>query len=222
MSQRFRRDGPRGEGLVGSFTFRRMSLGRKARGPRGKRLFGFKAHFRGPGDEVVELFFRAGSYAGVSPVEYGITNVCGLAPEDLLARYDFEIDVFAAGFEILAPRLAPLTRVTKWFLTGALVYGEQGAPIPPPVYRPGETYTFLGSGLVNAVATGRSAGVAAREGFPRAQHAAECHRLLRRPLYMARFLRMLERGLAEKLGWLVLAGLLFRATRLTTSRRAGR
>jgi hypothetical protein len=31
-------------------------------------------------------------------VEDGITNVCGLAPEDLLARYDFEIDAFAAGF----------------------------------------------------------------------------------------------------------------------------
>ena len=141
--------------------------GRKARGPRGKRLSGFKAHFRGSADDVVELFFRAGSYA-VSPVEYGITKVWGLAPEDLPARYDFEINAFAAGFEILAQRLVPLTRVTKWFLTGPLVYGEQGSPIPPRV-------------------------------------------------------RMaLERGLAEKLGWLVPAGLLFRATRLTTSGRAGR
>jgi hypothetical protein len=158
-------------------------------------------------------------------VEDGITNVFGLAPEDLLARYDFEIDDYAAGFEILAQRLAPLTRVTKWFLTGPLAYGEQGPPVLPDVYRAGDTFVFLdpflGSGLVNAVATGRSAGVGAR-GLPR-QHAAQCHRRLRRPLYMARFFRMaLERGLAEKLAWLVAAGLLFPATRMTTSGPAGR
>ena len=160
-------------------------------------------------------------------MEDGITNVCGLAPEDLLTRYDFEIDAFAAGFEILARRLAPLTRVMKWFLTGPLAYGEQGPSILPDVYRPGDTVAFLdaflGSGLVNAMSTGRSAWVAAARRLPPAQRAAECRRLLRRPLYMARFFRMaLERGVAEKLAWLLPVGLLFRVTRLTTSGPAGR
>jgi len=70
-------------------------------------------------------------------VEDGITNVCGLAPEGLLAHYDFESTNSPQEFEIPAGRLAPLTRVTKWFLTGPLAYGLHGL-IPSDVYRAGD------------------------------------------------------------------------------------
>jgi hypothetical protein len=154
-------------------------------------------------------------------VEDGITNVCGLAPEDLLAHYDFKSTNSPQGSRFLAGRLAPLTRVTKWFLTGPLAYGNHGL-IPSDVYRAGDTFAFLdpflGSGLVNAVATGRSAGVAAVRGLPPAstrRNATDC--CVGLFTWLGFFRTALERGLAEKFGWLMAAGLLFRATRLTTS-----
>src|SRR5947207_689323 len=52
--------------------------------PRGARLFGFKAHFEGPPNDAVELYFFQGVYVGVAPIEDGRTNVCGLGPEDFL------------------------------------------------------------------------------------------------------------------------------------------
>ncbi len=59
-----------------------LATGRKAIAPAGSnRLFGFKAHFTGPVDDAVELFFFDGCYVGVSSVEQGVTNVAGLAPE---------------------------------------------------------------------------------------------------------------------------------------------
>ena len=51
------------------------------------RLFGFKAHFRGPVSDAVELYFFDDFYVGVNPVEGGLTNVCGLGSEAGLRRY---------------------------------------------------------------------------------------------------------------------------------------
>jgi len=53
------------------------------------RLFGFKAHFEGPSTDAVELFFDGQGYVGVSGIEQGLTNVCGIARESLLRRYGF-------------------------------------------------------------------------------------------------------------------------------------
>jgi len=61
-----------------------VASGRRCVTAASDRLFGFKAHFSGPTDDMVELFFHAHGYAGVSCVEDGITNVCGIAPESLL------------------------------------------------------------------------------------------------------------------------------------------
>jgi flavin-dependent dehydrogenase len=49
-----------------------IAVGRRTGRPRrGRRLFGFKAHFEGPTDDAVELYFFDGIYVGVSPVEAG-------------------------------------------------------------------------------------------------------------------------------------------------------
>ncbi len=47
------------------------AYGRTAPLGRASRLFGFKAHFEGPCEDSVELFFDTESYAGVSGIEGG-------------------------------------------------------------------------------------------------------------------------------------------------------
>jgi len=63
-----------------------VACGRTQKPTRRDRLFGFKAHFDGPSDDAVELFFGLSGYIGVNPVEEGVTNVCGIAPESVLAH----------------------------------------------------------------------------------------------------------------------------------------
>src|SRR5579871_1495775 len=46
-----------------------LAHGRRSDARRGNRLFGFKAHFSGPVNDAVELFFFSGCYVGVNPVE---------------------------------------------------------------------------------------------------------------------------------------------------------
>jgi hypothetical protein len=70
--------------------------GRRSAASRGRRLFGYKAHFQGPANDAVELYFSRVGYMGVSAVEDNLTNVCGLAPEDVLRRYDFRINLNSA------------------------------------------------------------------------------------------------------------------------------
>src|ERR1035437_6464108 len=45
-----------------------LAGGRKSIGPTGNRLFGFKAHFSGPVNDDVELYFFQNCYVGVSAV----------------------------------------------------------------------------------------------------------------------------------------------------------
>src|SRR5262249_62286111 len=95
-----------------------LAHGRAGRASRGERLFGFKAHFRGPADDAVELFFGDRMYAGVSAVEDGATNVCGLAPESTLAAHGFTIDRLIESWTALERRVRPLERTMDWLVTG--------------------------------------------------------------------------------------------------------
>lgn len=196
-----------------------IASGRRAVAPRGNRLFGFKAHFQGPTDDAVELFFFKGGYAGVSAVECGVTNVCGLATEELLRRHGFQIDFLLLADRPLAERLAPLSRALKWLITGPLVFGdllrhhgESG------LYRAGDALAFIdpftGSGLLNALITGRLAGIAAARGVAVTEYLAACRRMLSRPLLTAAlFRRFLEYGLAEYVAPLAPALRLYEWTR---------
>src|SRR5258706_11492348 len=69
-----------------------VAHGRTAVAPEEDRMFGFKAHFSGPANDAVELFLVRDAYVGASAVEQGVTNVCGLARESLLAAHGFDID----------------------------------------------------------------------------------------------------------------------------------
>jgi flavin-dependent dehydrogenase len=72
---------------------------------RAHRNFGFKRHYRGPQPESIDLYsFRRG-YLGVSPIEGGETNVCGLVHESRLHQHKGRWDAFV---EMLRNEEAPL------------------------------------------------------------------------------------------------------------------
>jgi menaquinone-9 beta-reductase len=190
---------------------------RTTRTSRGQRLFGFKAHFEGPTDDAVELFFFERCYVGVSSIEAGKTNVCGLAPESFLSRFGFEYDGVVMQCRALSDRLQPLRRVTQWFSTGPLQYGQAFADAGH-AYPAGDALSFVdpftGSGLLAAVRSGAMAGKAAAIGQPVGDYLRECRASLRQPFQIAGVLRRaLEGGWAEKLAPLVPARLLFALTR---------
>jgi flavin-dependent dehydrogenase len=195
-----------------------VAHGRKASAPKGRRLFGFKAHFTGPCDDAVELFFASRCYAGVSAVEGGRTNVCGLAPEDVLAAADFDIDRLLRSIGPLRNRIEPLQPATGWFVTGPLVLQMRFQAAAPGVYVAGDALGFVdpftGSGILSALATGRLAGLAVARGLSADEHMRNCRRTLAVPSTMARFFRAaLGSGLADFLAPLAPGSLLFQLTR---------
>jgi flavin-dependent dehydrogenase len=190
---------------------------RSAPAQRGQRLFGFKAHFQGPRTDAVELYFFPGGYLGLTPIEEGRTNVCGLAPESVLARHGFEYDGLLGAFPHLRERTLPLSRLTDWFSTGPLQFGQAFADAAGH-FPAGDALSFVdpftGSGLLAAVKTGALAGRMAARGQSLAEYLDECRNTLSRPFSAARILRrIVDRGWAERLSALVPGRLLFHVTR---------
>lgn len=192
-----------------------IAHGRQKPAPKGERLFGFKAHFRGAVDEAVEMFFFDGCYAGVSPVEDGAVNVCGLAPEDLLRTSDFQPEaLFPEG---LRARLHPLERSFDWLITGPLVFHDEFRN-HATAYLAGDAMGFVdpftGSGILAAMRTGKLAGQNAARGVPVESYNAECGRILRRQYSVASMIRSaLGAGLAEGLARWIPGPMLYRLTR---------
>jgi flavin-dependent dehydrogenase len=182
---------------------------------RGRRLFGFKAHFEGPASDAVELFFFGPCYVGVSPIENGRTNVCGIAPENFLRRFGFDFDRVLRESPALAARIAPLTRVIDWLTTGPLQFEQNFAA---DSYLAGDALSFVdpftGSGLVAAVKTGALAGQAAAGATPTADYLKQCRKSLEKPFQFAAVFRAALRwGVAESLAPLVPSQFLFAWTR---------
>ena len=196
-----------------------LAIGRKAVTSTGNRLFGFKAHFKGPVNDAVEMFFFRRCYVGVSAIENGMTNICGIAPEGVLRAYDFNMDDLLTAWPPLASRTRPLSRVSRWFSVGPLVFSRLWDRSPGrDIYLAGDSLGFIdpftGLGLVTAVGTGRMAGLAAGRGSSVNEHLSRCRRMVRQPMYLAKILRaVLDAGLAEILGPLIPGRHLFRMTR---------
>lgn len=136
-----------------------VAYGRNPSPPRGERLFGFKAHFEGPSDDAVELFFDACGYVGVSGIEDHLTNVCGIARESVLQEHGFDFDEVIRRSPPLAERLAPLRRRMRWLVVAPLSFSF---PVMTNrgdhVYRAGDSLGFVdpftGSGILGALITG--------------------------------------------------------------------
>jgi menaquinone-9 beta-reductase len=187
---------------------------------RGERLFGFKAHYEGPVDDAVELFFFGSAYVGINCIEAGLTNVCGLAPERVLQSHGFEPESLMQGCESLQERLRPLQRRMKWMFTGPLSFrqnrGERGT------YLAGDALSFVdpftGSGLLCASITGTLAGVHAARGVPVSAHMQACRGAVGKPFLFASALRRIAASAwAERLVSFVPGRLLFDITRPQSS-----
>ncbi|TAJ24135.1 MAG: hypothetical protein EPO68_01960 [Planctomycetota bacterium] len=196
---------------------RRAGSGAGARS--GTRIFGFKAHHVGAAarasDDAVELYFFEGGYCGVSPIENGAINVCGLAPEALLRARGFRPDALFPP--ALVSRLRGLERSFDWLLTGPLdLHG--GLHARSDAYLAGDALSFVdpftGSGILAALLTGRLAGRAAARRLSHDRYHAECRRVLRRQRDVAALLRdMLRARLSASLVRWIPGRLLYQLTR---------
>jgi hypothetical protein len=203
--------------LPGAATI--LACGRRGTGGGRPRLFGFKSHFSGPAEDIVELYFTSWGYCGVSPIEGGLTNICGLAPENILRRANFDIDELLAAEPELSRRTRWLTRHMPWLKTGPLCFtrsigADRGGAT---VYRAGDALGFVdpftGSGILHALLTGRLAGEAAARGVPNAEYVRQCAALLNRPFATSRIFRTLVGAGLSRLALLVPGQLLYRLTR---------
>lgn len=196
-----------------------IAHGRKIVSSRGGRLFGFKAHFEGPADDAIELFFFDGCYVGLNAIEGGVTNVCGLGPEDLLAKHGFDIDSLVNSSPKLAERLRPLRRKFRWLTVGPLVFQNQfHKQQNQQQYLAGDALSFVdpftGSGMLSAIVSGRLAGIAAASATPVPVYLQQCSQLLERPFQVASFIRgLLANGWGERLAGLIPGRLLVSFTR---------
>jgi hypothetical protein len=190
---------------------------------RGKRLFGFKAHFTGPAHDAVELYFFAGCYVGINCVENGITNVCGLGPETLLNKFNFEIDELIASSASLSARLNPLSRSMKWLHVGPLVFQNSlKQKAAPGIYSAGDALSFIdpftGSGLLSAAITGELAGSYAARGVASSDHLSACRKALEKPFGISSVFRAVAGSQwAGHLSGLVPGEWLYRLTRPGTT-----
>ena len=196
-----------------------VAAGRRSVASTGDRLFGFKAHFRGPVNDAVELFFFENCYVGVSAIENGTTNVCGLAPEHTLRGLGFHPSDLIEHCAPLSTRLRPLTRTMEWMVTGPLVFSKRlSQPTEQATYHAGDALGFIdpftGSGILNAMVTGERAGFAAARGVSAEAYLQECRGQLRRPLYVSSVFRaLIASGQAGLLAAMLPGRLLFWATR---------
>lgn len=184
---------------------------------KGRRLFGFKAHFEGPTDDAVELFFARDTYVGINCVEGGSTNVCGLAPESALKAVNFEPEALFGSVPGLTERVAPLSRTMDWLFTGPLDFRQRWQPDTSALLC-GDALSFVdpftGSGLLCASLTGSLAGVNAARRVGTADHLAACRRAIGSPFRVSSMLRFVSvQSVAERLLGLVPGAWLYRVTR---------
>lgn len=192
-----------------------IAHGRKPVSQRGQRLFGYKAHFSGPTNSAVELYFYGIGYTGVNPVEDGRTNVCGVAREEDLKALHFDVDEFLARQPHVARRLEGRKREMEWMFTGPRFYGPTEDTTG---YACGDALSFVdpftGSGMLCAVATGQLAARSVASGLTPSQHLEQCRNLLLPAFRWSSLLRKsLQLSLAPYFAQLVPGSLLYRFSR---------
>ena len=142
-------------------------LGRGFVRDRSHRSFGFKRHYRATNSEpVIELYSFRGGYLGVSPIENGQTNICGLVHASRLSglkgRWDSFIETIRGEEEKLEALYARHEPAQDGFLSSEPVIFRARSPVERAVFMIGDASGIVdpltGNGMAMAI---QSAAVAA-------------------------------------------------------------
>lgn len=142
-------------------------LGRRFMRDHTHRSFGFKRHYRGTtSDPVIDLYSFRGGYLGVSPIEDGQTNICGLVHASRLAGLKGRWEAFVETIRREEPRLDALYArhepAQEGFLSSEPVIFRARSPIEQGVFMIGDASGIVdpltGNGMAMAI---QSAAVAA-------------------------------------------------------------
>jgi len=139
------------------------------------RSFGFKRHYRSTTDEpIIELYSFRGGYLGVSPIENGQINICGLVHASRLSglkgRWDAFIDTIRAEEKQLDALYSRHEPVQDAFLSSEPVIFRARSPVERGVFMIGDASGIVDPLTGNGMAMGiQSAAIAA----PHVLHAVE-------------------------------------------------
>lgn len=128
---------------------------------------------------------------GVSFVRSGITNVRGLAREDVTATYDFDVDGLMTPHEAIMGRPHPRSRSMQWMATGPILFTGPLENANDETYRGGDALCFAdpfsASGVLDPLLTGLTAGESAAHGLGAYEHRRAA--LMRRALALSSLFR---------------------------------
>jgi menaquinone-9 beta-reductase len=144
-------------------------LGRRFVRDRSHRNFGFKRHYRGASEgDVIELYsFRRG-YLGVSPIENGLTNICGLVHASRLSghkgRWDAFLEMIRAEERQVDAMYGRYTAAQDGYLSSEPVIFRARSPVEQGVVMLGDA-----SGIVDPL-TGNGMAMAIQSALVAAPH----------------------------------------------------
>jgi flavin-dependent dehydrogenase len=144
-------------------------LGRRFVRDRSHRNFGFKRHYRGASaEDVIELYSFRGGYLGVSPIENGLTNICGLVHASRLSGHkggwDALLETIRAEERQLDAMYARYTAAQDGYLSSEPVIFRARSPVEQGVVMIGDA-----SGIVDPL-TGNGMAMAIQSALVAAPH----------------------------------------------------
>lgn len=144
-------------------------LGRRFVRDRSHRNFGFKRHYRGASEgDVIELYSFRGGYLGVSPIENGLTNICGLVHASRLSghkgRWDAFLEMIRAEERQVDAMYARYTAAQDGYLSSEPVIFRARSPVEQGVVMIGDA-----SGIVDPL-TGNGMAMAIQSALVAAPH----------------------------------------------------
>ncbi len=144
-------------------------LGRRFVRDHSHRSFGFKRHYSAAADggrAMIELYSFRGGYLGVSPIENGLTNICGLVHESRLSglkgRWDAFVDTIRGEEKRLDLMYSQHEPAQDGFLSSEPVIFRARSPVEQRVMMIGDASGIVdpltGNGMAMAI---QSAAIAA-------------------------------------------------------------
>ena len=124
------------------------------------RNFGFKRHYHGPpSTSTIELYSFGRGYLGVSPIEGGLTNICGLVHAKRLSGLKGRWDAFVDGLRAEEPHLDAMYRrhnaAQETFLSSEPVIFRARSPVEQGIIMIGDASGVVdplsGNGMAMAI-----------------------------------------------------------------------